>query len=66
MHEPLPEGRADPLPEAARARREVLARESGLYGAMDGAMKFVRGDAIAGVTIVAVNALGGLAIGNLG
>ena len=50
-------------PEAARTRREQLARESGLYGAMDGTMKFVRGDAIAGMIIVAVNAVGGLIIG---
>ena len=50
-------------PEAARARRRQLARESGLFGAMDGAMKFVRGDAIAGLCIVGVNVVGGLAIG---
>lgn len=50
-------------PETARARRAALARESGLFGAMDGVMKFVRGDAIAGLCIVAINLIGGLAIG---
>ncbi len=49
----------------ARRRRRALERESGLYGAMDGAMKFVKGDAIAGLVIIAVNLLGGLAIGTL-
>lgn len=48
--------------EAAR-RRRALERESQLFGAMDGAMKFVKGDAVAGVAIVLVNALGGLAAG---
>ncbi len=51
--------------EAARARREALARESAVFGSMDGAMKFVKGDALAGLCIVAVNVLGGLAIGVL-
>jgi type III secretion protein V len=50
-------------PETARARRRALDRESSLYGAMDGAMKFVRGDAIAGLSIVAINVVGGLVIG---
>lgn len=50
-------------PETARARRGALARESSLFGSMDGAMKFVRGDAIAGLCIVGVNVIGGLAIG---
>ena len=50
---------------AARGRRRTLERESQLYGAMDGAMKFVKGDAIAGLIIIAVNLLGGLAIGVL-
>jgi type III secretion protein V len=50
---------------AAAARRRALERESQLYGAMDGALKFVKGDAIAGVAIVLVNALGGLAAGAL-
>jgi len=49
----------------ARARRRALERESQLFGAMDGAMKFVKGDAIAGIVIVAINLLGGLAIGVL-
>lgn len=49
----------------ARRRRESLSRESQLFGAMDGAMKFVKGDAIAGLVIVAVNLLGGLAVGTL-
>jgi len=48
--------------EAKRARRE-LERESHLYGAMDGAMKFVKGDAIAGLVIIIVNLLGGLTVG---
>ena len=47
----------------ARERRELLERESKLYGAMDGAMKFVKGDAIAGIVISAVNIVGGLVIG---
>jgi type III secretion protein V len=44
----------------ASRRRRALERESQLYGAMDGALKFVKGDAVAGVAIVLVNALGGL------
>jgi len=47
----------------ARHRRRQLARESQFYGAMDGAMKFVKGDVIASVIITLVNLLGGLAIG---
>ena len=47
----------------ARRRRQFLERESQLYGAMDGAMKFVKGDAIAGLIIIAVNLFGGIAIG---
>ena len=47
----------------ARARREGLARESQFYGAMDGAMKFVKGDAIASIVITLVNIAGGLVIG---
>ncbi|MET0594586.1 MAG: flagellar biosynthesis protein FlhA [Polyangiaceae bacterium] len=47
----------------ARHRRRQLARESQFYGAMDGAMKFVKGDVIASVIITFVNILGGLAIG---
>jgi type III secretion protein V len=49
--------------QQARARREGLARESQFYGAMDGAMKFVKGDAIAGIVITLVNIIGGLVIG---
>jgi type III secretion protein V len=49
----------------ARRRRSRLERESQLYGAMDGAMKFVKGDAIAGLVILCVNLLGGLLIGML-
>ncbi|GBU17819.1 MULTISPECIES: type III secretion system export apparatus subunit SctV [Methylobacterium] len=49
----------------AKARRNTLERESQLYGAMDGAMKFVKGDAIAGLVVIAVNMIGGLAIGTL-
>ena len=47
----------------ARARRRELAEESGFYGAMDGAAKFVRGDAIAALLITFINIIGGLAIG---
>ena len=47
----------------ARRRRAALARESQLFGAMDGAMKFVKGDAIAGIVVLAVNIVGGLVIG---
>jgi type III secretory pathway component EscV len=49
----------------ARARRATLARESQFYGAMDGAMKFVKGDVIASLLIALINVLGGLAIGIL-
>ena len=51
--------------DAARARREGIAAEAEFYGAMDGASKFVRGDAIAGLIITALNLLGGIAIGTL-
>ncbi|AUG05730.1 type III secretion system export apparatus subunit SctV [Pseudomonas sp. S09G 359] len=47
----------------ARDKREQLSRESQLFGAMDGAMKFVKGDAIAGLIIVVVNLLGGFTTG---
>ncbi|HEU4536969.1 MAG TPA: FHIPEP family type III secretion protein, partial [Polyangiaceae bacterium] len=47
----------------ARRRRRQLSRESQFYGAMDGAMKFVKGDVVASLVITAVNLLGGLAIG---
>ena len=49
--------------ETARARRAELERESQLYGAMDGAMRFVKGDAIAAIVIVVINLVGGLVIG---
>ncbi|MDH4098958.1 MAG: flagellar biosynthesis protein FlhA [Nitrospirota bacterium] len=49
----------------ARNRRKEIAREADFYGAMDGASKFVRGDAIAAVIITFINILGGLAIGVL-
>ncbi len=49
----------------ARRRRTQLEKESQLFGAMDGAMKFVKGDAIAGIIIIFVNLLGGLAVGTL-
>ncbi len=47
----------------ARHRRESIGREADFYGAMDGASKFVRGDAIAGVIITLINIVGGFAIG---
>lgn len=47
----------------ARSRRRTIEQESQFFGAMDGAMKFVKGDAIAGLVIVAVNLIGGIAIG---
>jgi len=49
--------------KTARRRRRELEEESGFYGAMDGAAKFVRGDAIAGLIITIINIIGGLAIG---
>ncbi|UCD35207.1 MAG: flagellar biosynthesis protein FlhA [Nitrospiraceae bacterium] len=49
----------------ARSRRETIAREADYYGSMDGASKFVRGDAIAGLVITAINIIGGLIIGTL-
>lgn len=47
----------------ARLRRDRISKEADFYGAMDGASKFVRGDAIAGIIITMVNVLGGLTIG---
>jgi flagellar biosynthesis protein FlhA len=47
----------------AKQRREEVSREADFYGAMDGAAKFVRGDAIAGIIITAINILGGLFVG---
>lgn len=49
--------------QEARTRRREIEQEADFYGAMDGASKFIRGDAIAGLIIVAVNILGGIAIG---
>ena len=49
--------------ESARRKRDELQSESRFYGALDGAMKFVKGDAIAGLAIVVVNILAGIAVG---
>jgi len=51
--------------DEARIRREEIGQEADFYGAMDGASKFVRGDAIAGILILFINIIGGLAIGTL-
>lgn len=51
--------------DEARRKRRLLETESQLHGSLDGAMKFVKGDAIAGIVIILVNLLGGLAIGVL-
>lgn len=51
--------------ETAKNRRQEIAQEADFYGSMDGASKFVRGDAIAGILILAINIFGGLAIGML-
>ena len=52
-------------PDEAVKRREDLQRESALFGSMDGAMKFVKGDTMAGIIIVIINIIGGLCIGML-
>lgn len=49
--------------DTARARREEISQESDFFGSMDGASKFVRGDAIAGLLILLINIIGGLTIG---
>lgn len=49
--------------DQAKARRAEVAREADFYGSMDGASKFVRGDAIAGILILFINIIGGVAIG---
>ena len=49
--------------ETAKQRRNELAKESQLYGAMDGAMKFVKGDAIAGLIMTSINIVGGICVG---
>nr|WP_184997156.1 flagellar biosynthesis protein FlhA [Stenotrophomonas rhizophila] len=51
--------------EEAKARREEVREEADFYGAMDGASKFIRGDAIAGILILFINLIGGLAVGVL-
>jgi flagellar biosynthesis protein FlhA len=51
--------------QAARKRREAIAQEADFYGTMDGASKFVRGDAVAGILITFINIIGGLLIGVL-
>lgn len=51
--------------DAARTRRADVAKEASFYGAMDGASKFVRGDAVAGILILFINMIGGFAIGVL-
>ncbi len=49
--------------DEARTRRDDVANEADFYGAMDGASKFVRGDAVAGILILVINIIGGLAVG---
>ncbi|MBY4675959.1 flagellar biosynthesis protein FlhA [Marinobacterium sp. CAU 1594] len=49
--------------EEAKARRQDVTQEADFYGSMDGASKFVRGDAVAGILILFINIIGGLAIG---
>jgi flagellar biosynthesis protein FlhA len=49
--------------DEAKRRRKTLEKETGFYGAMDGASKFVKGDAIAGIVILLINIVGGLVIG---
>ncbi|MCG5514996.1 MULTISPECIES: flagellar biosynthesis protein FlhA [unclassified Ectothiorhodospira] len=51
--------------DEARRRREEVSQEADFYGSMDGASKFVRGDAIAGILILFINIIGGLIIGTL-
>ncbi len=52
--------------DEARARRADVRAEADFYGSMDGASKFVRGDAVAGILILFINIIGGLAIGTIG
>jgi len=52
--------------DEARTRRAEVRAEADFYGSMDGASKFVRGDAVAGILILFINMIGGLAIGTLG
>ncbi len=51
--------------DEARTKREEVSKEAAFYGAMDGASKFVRGDAVAGILILFINMLGGLGVGML-
>ena len=51
--------------DQARERRDMIAREADFYGSMDGASKFVRGDAVAGILMTLINIIGGLSIGTL-
>ncbi len=51
--------------DEAKRRRKILEREAAFYGAMDGASKFVKGDAVAGIVIMLINIVGGLVIGVL-
>jgi flagellar biosynthesis protein FlhA len=51
--------------DAARKRRAEVSQEAEFYGAMDGASKFVRGDAVAGIMIMLINVIGGLVVGML-
>ncbi|KLD77002.1 flagellar biosynthesis protein FlhA [Xanthomonas hyacinthi DSM 19077] len=51
--------------EEAKARREEVREEADFYGSMDGASKFIRGDAIAGILILFINLIGGMAVGVL-
>ena len=51
--------------DQARERREEIAREADFYGSMDGASKFVKGDAIAGILILFINVIGGIIIGTV-
>ncbi|QPQ55345.1 flagellar biosynthesis protein FlhA [Allosphingosinicella flava] len=52
-------------PEEAKARRQEVATEADFYGSMDGASKFVKGDAVAGVLILVINIVGGLILGTV-
>lgn len=52
-------------PQEAKARRAEVAAEADFYGAMDGASKFVKGDAVAGILILAINIIGGIIIGTV-
>ena len=54
-----------PSASVAKARRALVSQESDFYGTMDGASKFVRGDAVAGILILLINLIGGVAIGLL-